>query len=71
MSNIKELVERARSLGMSQAERAEQRRNFAFGSSNIENDRITRETVSRAELELLNSLHGASAPSVKKPIKHG
>jgi Fic family protein len=52
MNNINELVRVARSLAMSSTERDEQRRNFAFGSSNIENARITRDTVTRAENEL-------------------
>ncbi len=52
MNNINELVRVARNLAMSTKERDEQRRNFAFGSSNIENARITRDTVTRAENEL-------------------
>lgn len=56
MNDINKLIDVARSKVMSASERAEQRRNFAFGSSKIENDRITRETVSRAEDELVRSL---------------
>ena len=52
MNNINDLVQVARNLSMSASERDEQRRNFAFGSSNIENSRITRDTITKAEAEL-------------------
>jgi hypothetical protein len=36
---------------MSPADKEEQRRSFAFGNANIENERVTRETVNKqAEL---------------------
>jgi len=56
MTDLNRLIRDARAKGMSSSERAEQRRNFAFGSSKIENDRITRETVSRAENDLAKAL---------------
>lgn len=42
---LKELVERARLIEMTPAQLGEQRRSFAYGNTNIENDRITREMV--------------------------
>jgi hypothetical protein len=52
---IEQLIEQARNLVMSKDQMNEQRRNFAFGSSNIENDRISRETVQNAEQLLRDS----------------
>lgn len=42
------LLELARGISVSDAEREKQRRSFAFGNTNIENQRITRETIDRA-----------------------
>lgn len=56
MADLDRLIRAARAKATTSSERAEQRRNFAFGSSKIENDRITRETVTRAEDELRRSL---------------
>jgi len=39
------LIERARSVRMTSAQREEQRRSFAYGNTKIENDRITRKMV--------------------------
>ena len=44
---LEELLEAARAVEMSDAEREEQRRSFAFGNANIENPRVTRELVDR------------------------
>ena len=41
------LLESAREVKMSAAQREEQRRSFAYGNIKIENDRITRETIDR------------------------
>jgi Fic family protein len=49
---ISELLDKVKNLGMTLAEREEQRRSFAYGSAHIENDRITRDTVVTAEEEL-------------------
>jgi hypothetical protein len=51
---LKELVERARHIEMTPAQLGEQRRSFAYGNTNIENERVTREMV--ADLDAL--LHG-------------
>jgi hypothetical protein len=42
---LKKLLDVARSLPFSAAEREEQRRSFAYGNAKIENPRITRATV--------------------------
>ena len=39
------LIERARSVRMTKAQKEEQRRSFAYGNTKIENERITREMV--------------------------
>ena len=41
------LVERAKRVTMTDGEREEQRRSFAYGNTKIENDLITRETIDR------------------------
>lgn len=56
MADLNRLIRAARTKTMTVSERAEQRRNFAFGSTKIENDRITRDTVSRAEDDLIKAL---------------
>jgi hypothetical protein len=50
--SLSSLIERAKAKGMSLSEREGQRRSFAYGSANIENERITRDTVRAAEEEL-------------------
>jgi hypothetical protein len=44
---LEQLLERARRVQMSAAQREEQRRSFAYGNTRIENPLITRETVDR------------------------
>jgi hypothetical protein len=39
------LIERARSVKMTKAQKEEQRRSFAYGNTKIENERITRKMV--------------------------
>lgn len=46
------LVEHAKLVKMTGDERERQRRGFAYGNTNIENERITRETVERAAAAL-------------------
>jgi hypothetical protein len=50
---LEQLIEAAKKVDMTPAQLEEQRRSFAFGNANIENQRVTRETVARAA-ELLN-----------------
>lgn len=44
---LKALLDAARAVQMSSADKEEQRRSFAYGNTKIENDRITRETINR------------------------
>lgn len=58
MSNkLKALLEAARAVRMSNVEKEEQRRSFAYGNTKIENERITRETIDR-QAEALKSENG-------------
>lgn len=50
--SIDVLLERARNVRMTSQQKEEQRQSFAYGNTNIENSRITRETVQR-EAKLL------------------
>lgn len=45
--DLEKLLEAAKSRQLTAAEQEEQRRSFAFGNANIENGRVTRETVDR------------------------
>jgi hypothetical protein len=47
-TDLDKLLEMARGVPVTAAEREQQRRSFAFGNTNIENQRITRETIDRA-----------------------
>lgn len=44
---LKALLDAARKVQMSSADKEEQRRSFAYGNTKIENDRITRKTINR------------------------
>jgi len=50
--NLKELLQKAKLVEVTAAQKEEQRRSFAYGNTNIENSRITRETVDQAAEEL-------------------
>jgi hypothetical protein len=50
--NLKELLEKAKSVQVSPEQKEEQRRSFAYGNTNIENPRITRETIDQEAEEL-------------------
>lgn len=52
--HLRELIEEARTVEVSAADLEQQRRSFAFGNANIENERVTLETVERAMEELRN-----------------
>jgi hypothetical protein len=52
MDNLRDLLNRAKSTTMTAAQREEQRQSFAYGNTKFENDRITREMISRASREL-------------------
>lgn len=49
---LQALLKRAKLVKMTSDERERQRRGFAYGNTNIENERITRETVERAAVAL-------------------
>lgn len=44
-NKLSQLLEAARKVRMTDAEREAQRRSFAYGNSKIENDRISRESI--------------------------
>jgi hypothetical protein len=50
--NLKELLEKTKGVDVSPEQKEEQRRSFAYGNTNIENPRITRETVDQEAEEL-------------------
>jgi hypothetical protein len=53
-ADLSSLLERAKKVQMSAADKEAQRRSFAYGNANIENERVTKETVD-AEAELLGT----------------
>jgi len=55
--DLAKLLEKAKTVQMSPADKEEQRRSFAYGNSKIENDLITRETINR-QAEELKAQHG-------------
>lgn len=55
MASIDKLRKSADQLKMSDSEKEEQRRSFVYGSTKIENDRITRELVQAVSERLKNS----------------
>lgn len=52
MDDLEKLIEAARGVTMTPDERERQRQSFAFGNAHIENEFVTRETISRAAAEL-------------------
>lgn len=52
---LNELLEKAKGVKLSPEQKEEQRRSFAYGNTNIENSRITRETVDREAERLKKS----------------
>jgi hypothetical protein len=49
---LSRLIEAAKQYAMSASDKEEQRRSFAHGNANIEDERVTRETVDKAAAEL-------------------
>jgi hypothetical protein len=49
---LRELLSAAKDVRQTEAQNEEQRRSFAFGNTNIENERITRATVDAQADEL-------------------
>ncbi len=62
-TDLDQLLETARGLPVSAAEREQQRRSFAFGNTNIENEGITRDAIDRAAEKL--ALQESSSVSSK------
>lgn len=54
--NLNELLEKTNHVEMSPEQQEEQRRSFAYGNTNIENPRITREIVDQAAKHLRKEL---------------
>ena len=52
---LEELVVRTRKITMTSNQLKEQRQSFAFGNTNIENERITREMVAEADRKIESS----------------
>jgi hypothetical protein len=50
--NISRLIELARGVHMSDAQRAEQRNSFVYGNTKLENELVTREMVERISREI-------------------
>jgi hypothetical protein len=55
-----ELVERAKGIEMTPEQKEEQRRSFAYGNANIENDAVTRDVVNHAAEELARTSRNKS-----------
>lgn len=51
-SSLTQLLEAAKKVEMNSDQREEQRRSFAFGNANFENQDVTRETINQAAAEL-------------------
>ena len=56
--DLDDLIAVARKASMTPDEKEAQRRSFAFGNTNIENDRITRETIDEAAENLSKQRDG-------------
>ena len=56
--SLMELIEKAKAVTMTTADRERQRRSFAYGNSKIENDRITRRSIDEAAKELAGNPNG-------------
>lgn len=45
---LQKLIDASRNVRMSEAQKEQQRRSFAYGNANIENERVTREMIDEA-----------------------
>ncbi|MDB5698141.1 MAG: hypothetical protein JWN69_945 [Alphaproteobacteria bacterium] len=45
MAELRDLIEKAKKVQMSDADKEAQRRSFAYGNANIENKRVTRHVI--------------------------
>jgi hypothetical protein len=55
---MKQLLEAASKVVMSEDDKEEQRRSFAYGSAKIENDDVTRDMVDKAAERLRHQTYG-------------
>lgn len=51
---LQRLMDKAKTITMTSAQRESQRRSFAFGNANIENERVTRELVDEVASSMAN-----------------
>ena len=51
-NKLKELLEAAKNISLSDADAEEQRRSFAYGNAHLENSRVTRKTINLAAEKL-------------------
>lgn len=54
------LIEKARTVTMTEAQLREQRISFVYGNTHIENERITREMVIEADAKVCHEMEGRS-----------
>jgi len=54
-TNLSQLIEMAKAVPVSPADREQQRRSFAFGNTAFENQQITREMIDRAAEDIQTS----------------
>lgn len=60
---LDELIERARTIVMTPAQEAEQRRSFAYGNTHIENPLVTREMVAELDRQFPAASSPATSPA--------
>ena len=68
--DLKTLLEAAKRIRSTPAQREELRRSFAFGNTALENDRIAREMVDRQAEKLAERIPGAELTIFPK-LRHG
>ncbi|HVY98603.1 MAG TPA: hypothetical protein VHA35_03820 [Dongiaceae bacterium] len=54
-ADLASLLEKAKNVQMTPADKEAQRRSFAYGNANIENERVTKETVDKEAERLGNT----------------
>jgi len=57
-AELADLLEKAKNVQMTAADKEAQRRSFAYGNANIENERVTKETVAKEAERLGNAASG-------------
>lgn len=55
---LEALIEKARTVKMTEAQLREQRISFVYGNTHIENERITREMVIEADTKVYHEMEG-------------